>query len=308
VDIERRILITGASGFVGRHLLRQIQEQQRDGWLVSGWYLKDAPRDLPSTHWMAVDLQAPEAVAASVRNVRPTHIIHLAAIADVGGSFANARATWSANVMGTLNLLEALREHAPDAALLMVSSSEVYGDAFTTGVALDESAPMLPQNPYAASKAAAELLARTYAKRGLKLVIARPFNHIGPGQSEQFAVSAFARQLARIEAGLQVPELSVGNLDARRDFTDVRDIVRAYLALIVKASNVDAPAVNLCSGTPRRIGDVLDQLIALSGVNVQISAGSDPAASVRHSLSRPAPQRGRATSSIGSHPFHGRTR
>jgi GDP-4-dehydro-6-deoxy-D-mannose reductase len=220
---------------------------------------------------MAVDLQAPQAVASCVRDTQPTQVVHLAAAADVGGSFANAHQTWSINVMGTLNLLEALGEHAPDASLLLVSSSEVYGDSFNVGVPLDESAPIRPQNPYAASKAAAELLARTYAKRRLKLVVARPFNHIGPGQSDRFAISAFARQLMRIEAGLQTPELRVGNLDTQRDFTDVRDIVRGYLALVTSGDRWESGlTVNLCSATSRRIGDVLDELIALSGVEVKI--------------------------------------
>jgi len=270
MDTGKRILVTGASGFVGRHLLREIAESRPD-WEVIGWYIGEVPQTPTDVHWMAVDLEAPQAVASSVRGTRPTQVVHLAAAADVGGSFANAHQTWSINVMGALNLLEALREHTPDASVLLVSSSEVYGDSFNAGVPLDESAPIRPQNPYAASKAAAELLAGTYATRGLKLVIARPFNHIGPGQSDRFAISAFARQLIRIEAGLQTPELRVGNLDARRDFTDVRDIVRGYLGLLASTDQWKSGlTVNFCSGTSRRIGDVLDELIALSGVKVKI--------------------------------------
>ena len=271
----QRILVTGASGFVGRHLLREIAESRPD-WAVTGWYLGEEPKSPPNVRWTAVDLQSPAAVSACVFDAAPTQVVHLAAAADVGGSFTKARQTWSINVMGTLNLLEALREHALDASLLLVSSSEVYGDSFNAGIPLDEMAPVSPQNPYAASKVAAELLARTYAKRGLKLAVARPFNHIGPGQSEHFAVSAFARQLARIEAGLQVPELHVGNLDAQRDFTDVRDIVRGYLALASTSDQWESGlTVNFCSGNSRRIGDVLDELIALSGIDVQVV--QDPA-------------------------------
>jgi GDP-4-dehydro-6-deoxy-D-mannose reductase len=267
---EQRILVTGASGFVGRHLLRAIAESRPD-WAVTGWYLGEEPKSPPNVRWTAVDLQSPAAVSACVSDAAPTQVVHLAAAADVGGSFTNAHQTWSINVMGTLNLLEATLKHAPDANLLLVSSSEVYGDSFNAGVPLDESAPLSPQNPYAASKAAAELLARTYIKRGLKLAIARPFNHIGPGQSEHFAVSAFARQLARIEAGLQAPELRVGNLDAQRDFTDVRDIVRGYIALASTSEQWEPGlTVNLCSGTSRRIGDVLEELIELSGIAVKI--------------------------------------
>jgi len=267
---EQRILVTGASGFVGRHLLRAIAESRPD-WAVTGWYLGEEPKSPPNVRWTAVDLQSPAAVSACVSDAAPTQVVHLAAAADVGGSFTNARQTWSINVMGTLNLLEATLKNAPDANLLLVSSSEVYGDSFNAGVPLDESAPLSPQNPYAASKAAAELLARTYIKRGLKLAIARPFNHIGPGQSEHFAISAFARQLARIESGLQAPELRVGNLDAQRDFTDVRDIVRGYIALVAMGDEWQSGlTVNLCSGTSRRIGDVLEELIGLSGIDVKI--------------------------------------
>ena len=270
-----RLLVTGASGFVGLHLLQAAQARLPD-WDVAGWYHGPKPARTGAVRWSSVDLDSVHAVAAGVGETRPTHVLHLAAAADVGGSFSNPHQAFSVNTMGTLNLLEALRQEAPDARLLIVSSADVYGEAFKSGVPVDEKTPINPQNPYAASKAAAELIAQSYVKLGLHLVIARPFNHIGPGQSEHFAVSAFARQLARIEVGLQPPRLQVGNLDARRDFSDVRDIAAGYISTIERMERLSSGLVlNFCSGVSRRIRAVLNELIVVSGANVEIT--QDPA-------------------------------
>lgn len=270
-----RLLVTGASGFVGLHFLRAASTRLPD-WSLTGWYQGLEPAQTGSVRWSAVDLEDPRAMTAGVREIRPTHVLHLAAAADVGGSFSNPYRTFVVNTVGTLNLLEALKKEAPDAKLLIVSSSDVYGESFKTGEPLDEQAPVRPQNPYSASKVAAEFVAQSYAKLGLRLIIARPFNHIGPGQSEHFVVSSFARQLARIEAGLQPPRLEVGNLEATRDFSDVRDIVAGYLSTIERMEQLTPGLVlNFCSGVSRKVGDVLNGLAELSETAVEIT--QDPA-------------------------------
>lgn len=270
-----RLLITGAAGFVGRHLIARARAGEPAPQLI-GWTLDDPPAWGAGMQWDRVDIRSPEAVREAIARAAPTHVCHLAAAASVAGSFSGVRGTWDVNLMGTLSLLEALAAEAPAATLLLVSSSEVYGRAFANGEPLDEDAPLAPMSPYAATKAACEMLARTFPGGVPHTLIARPFNHIGPGQSPQFAMPAFARQLARIAAGHQAPELSVGNLDARRDFLDVDDVARAYLAILERAKDI-APgtAINICSGHTRRVGDLLDALIARSGLEVRVT--QDPA-------------------------------
>jgi GDP-4-dehydro-6-deoxy-D-mannose reductase len=157
---------------------------------------------------------------------------------------------------------------APDARVLVVSSGEVYG-VTAPGRSIDEEYPLKPENPYAASKACIDLIAQQYRSTfGLRVVVARAFNHLGPSQSDVFVGSAFARQVAEAKSGLREKSISVGNLEAKRDFTDVRDVVRAYVALL---SGERAHAVyNVCSGHSVAIRDLLDRLIALSGIRVDV--------------------------------------
>jgi GDP-4-dehydro-6-deoxy-D-mannose reductase len=168
--------------------------------------------------------------------------------------------------------------HSPKARFIFVSSSEVYGDAFKRlNRPVDENARLEPTNPYATSKAAADLLLGQLAREGLKVIRFRPLSHTGPGQTDRFVIPAFATQIARIKNGLQEPTLRIGNLDARRDFLDVRDVVDAYvLALALPDKDWEAGEIlNLASGIPRRIGEILDELIALAGLSVRIE--QDPA-------------------------------
>jgi nucleoside-diphosphate-sugar epimerase len=270
-----RLLITGAAGFVGRHLITRARASEPAPELIA-WTLDDPPAWGQGIRWERVDIRSPEAVRAAIARAAPTHVCHLAAAASVAGSFSGVRGTWDVNLMGTLSVLEGLAAAAADSVLLLVSSSEVYGRSFASGEPLDEDAPIAPMSPYAATKAACEMLARTFPGGTPRTLIARPFNHIGAGQSPQFALPAFARQLARIAAGRQAPELSVGNLDARRDFLDVDDVVRAYLAILSRAGDI-APgtAINICSGHTRPVGDLLAALIARSGLEVRVT--QDPA-------------------------------
>lgn len=244
----RRVLVTGAHGFVGPVLCRQLEER--------GAEVVTPPRGF--------DVRDPSAVAELLSQQRPDQIVHLAAITHVPTSFREPVKTWEVNVIGTVNLLQAVREHCPQSLVLFVSSSEVYGETFKVGEPLDESRACRPMNPYAASKLAAELAVQQFVRSGGRALVARPFNHIGPGQSADFVAPSFALQIAEIEAGGKQPQLSVGNLDAHRDFLDVRDVAQAYCALLEMPDPVSGQVINISSGKARRVRDILDQLLALS--------------------------------------------
>ena len=248
------VLVTGAGGFVGQHLLPVLA----------------ATHEVTAIHFDVTDAQA---VHQAIEQARPDAVVHLAAIAapmDAGRDPARA---WSVNLHGTLTLARALRDQAPEALLLFAGTADAYGLSFKSGAALDESAPLAPQNTYGATKAAADLALGAMAAEGLRVVRARPFNHTGPGQSDAFAVPAFARGVAAVAAGQQAT-IDVGNLDAERDLLDVRDVCAAYATLIT-ADLEPGAIVNIASGIPRRIGAILDDLIRLAGITPAIR--TDPA-------------------------------
>ncbi|HEY7577714.1 MAG TPA: GDP-mannose 4,6-dehydratase [Acetobacteraceae bacterium] len=256
----RRILITGASGFVGRHLTARLAAACHEATVFT-----------PS-----FDVRDRELVAATVRHIAPDVCIHLAAVSTVRGAEQDEDQAWRINLHGTLDMARAIRRHAPECLMLFVSSADAYGDSFRAGTPLTETAALAPMSTYAATKAAADLALGSMAEQGLRCVRLRPFNHTGPGQSEQFVVAAFARQVARIAAGLQPPVLEVGNIDARRDFLDVRDVCAAYLACVDKATTLPPGAIlNLASGKARRVGDILSDLQALAGITAEVRV--DPA-------------------------------
>jgi len=267
--MEARILLTGATGFVGPRLLNELQAGafRQAQFLVWDYRPESMESDLSTN----IDICSAEAVSASVADFRPTHVIHLAAQSHVPTSFQKPELTWRINVLGTLNLFEAVKKYAPQAGILYISSSEVYGRSFQAGKPLDENALLQPQNPYAASKAAADLMAGQYATQGLRVIRLRPFNHIGPGQREEFVASAFAAQIARIEAGQQKPILSVGNLDAQRDFLDVDDVVHAYVKALESVQSL-APGLvlNICSGHSVSIQGLLNILLKQSSCDIRV--------------------------------------
>jgi GDP-4-dehydro-6-deoxy-D-mannose reductase len=275
-----RVLITGGGGFVGHWLRRAlIPILSADAYIVSIGTRPDEIKinsELESS--ITLDIRDEHAVDALIDTFNPSAIIHLAAISDVREALRAPRMTWEAHFYGTMNLAYSVLRRSPKARFIFVSSSEVYGDAFKRlNRPVDENARLEPTNPYAASKAAADLLLGQLAREGLKVIRFRPFNHTGPGQTDRFVIPAFATQIARIKSGLQEPILRVGNLDARRDFLDVRDVVNAYLlALALPDRDSEAGEIlNLASGIPRRIGEILDELIALTAVSVRIE--QDPA-------------------------------
>ena len=261
-DVGPKVLITGADGFVGRHLTAALADTHPD------WNL-DAPAAPGSA--FSVDVTDAQAVTAWVQKSQPDMVVHLAAIAAVTASVKDPRLAWKVNLEGTLNLVLALQQHSPGTHLLFVSSAEVYGESFKNGQPADESVLLQPVNPYAASKAAADILVRQAAAGGLAATVVRPFNHTGPGQSEAFVAPDFAGQIARIEAGLKAPLIEVGSLDEERDFLDVADVVSAYRLLLERRFDPAAAGVfNVASGAPVRIGDLLDKLLSYAKLKIEV--------------------------------------
>jgi GDP-4-dehydro-6-deoxy-D-mannose reductase len=209
------------------------------------------------------------ATLALLDKVRPDYIFHLAAQAIVQKALADPEATLVNNLIGSLHVLQAMRELELPATLLMIGSSEEYGHVHPEDLPVDEDTPFRPENPYAVSKISQDMLAlQYYLAYKLRIIRVRPFNHIGPGQSEHFVTSAFAHQIAMIEAGLQEPVVRVGNLSAERDFTDVRDMVCAYHMAITEGE--PGEVYNLGSGRSVSIQRILDTLLELSTVPVKI--------------------------------------
>jgi GDP-4-dehydro-6-deoxy-D-mannose reductase len=253
-----RVLVTGATGFVGRHLLDALRAAGHEPIVVG------SPHDAPPA--IGLDIVDADAVRRVVDAALPEAIVHLAGQAFVPQSVADPLGTLAVNATGTANVLEAAR--AVRARVLVISSAEVYGVQRPERMPLDETAVLRPANAYAASKLAAEAYALAWHRSyGLDAVVARPFNHIGPGQDERFVVASFARQLAGIAAGAP-PLMHVGNLEAQRDFLDVRDVVAAYVLLL--ANGRAGEVYNISSGRPVAIREVLRQLITIARVPVEI--------------------------------------
>lgn len=265
----QRILVTGANGFVGQILCKRLQEI---GHHVTALVGKTSSVPAHADDAVHVDIRDADALCYAIAAAAPTHIVHLAAITHVPTSFKEPLQTWQTNVMGSVNLLEAIQRHAPKAFVLFVSSSEVYGASFKQGVPLPEDTLCQPMNPYAASKLAAEAAFQEYFRQGMAGVIVRPFNHIGVGQSPDFVTASFARQIALIEAGQQEPTLKVGNLEASRDFLDVNDVCDAYIRLLQLSEHEgEYPrCYNICSGQPRQIRNILDELLGMSRMSISV--------------------------------------
>lgn len=259
------ILITGVGGFAGRHLAKLCAER---GAEVVGLGRSGRP-DLPKlAGYEQVDLANGGAVRAAVASVKPDRVVHLAAEASVARSWEAPAEVIASNVTTSLHLLEALRHEAPDALLLMACSGEEYGRPETLPV--DESHPLNPKNPYASSKAMVDQLAASYAQlHGMRVIRTRAFNHAGPGQSDTYVVGKFARQIAEAEADPPPDgraQISTGNLMVRRDFSDVRDVVRAYWMALESG---ETGAFNVCSGSSTAVSDILTSLAALSSLDVE---------------------------------------
>jgi len=275
---KRVVLVTGGTGFAGSHLIEELKtipnlEIHATNYGELPAYAQDL---LPKERFHQVDLTDFDATAELVKSLLPNEIYHLAAFASTEDSFENASRVMQNNLTLQINLLHAMRQHCSQAKLLSIGSADAYGESLSKEeIPIDESHPFRPVNPYAVSKVSQELLARAYARSyGLHIILARPFNHLGPRQTTAFAIPAFAAQLVKIERGEQAV-VEVGNLSAIRDFSDVRDVVKAYTILMEKGKVGEA--YNIGSGVGLTVKSVLDQMIELiqAEVSIKHDAGKD---------------------------------
>ncbi len=270
--MKKRTLITGALGFVGTHLCTELEGLGCELWGcdLACVHPGQASPPGPATgklRTQACDISDPGEISELVARVRPDTIVHLAAQSSASRAFSQPRETFLANAYGTQNLLEAVRTHCPDAMVLVVSSGEIYGPQQDGQVS--EESRIVPVSPYALSKAVQDLLGLQYWRsHSIRTVIARPFNHTGPGQTTTFALPSFAKQVASAEAGLREPVIEVGNLSVVRDFLSVRDVVRAYVLLLERGR--PGEAYNICSGEGRSLQSLVEHLVSLSRVKVTL--------------------------------------
>lgn len=259
-----RALIVGAAGFVGGYLIEALQTEKYE---ITATKLK---HEKINAEVKAVDLDLSDfsAVCGLLEETKPNVIFHLAAQSSVKISWDKPQLTANVNIIGAINLFEAVRVHCPDAKVIVIGSSEEYGD-IDYNSAVKEAVTPEPKNIYALTKYAQEKLAKIYVDAyGLHFVMTRSFNHIGSGQSAQFVVADFCSQVARIERGEQEPVIKVGNLNSFRDFSDVRDVVRAYILLAKKG--VDGEVYNVGNGNSIKISDILETVISLSETKIEV--------------------------------------
>jgi GDP-4-dehydro-6-deoxy-D-mannose reductase len=259
-----RILITGITGFAGSHLAESALGRsgvEVYGTLRNRSRLENIEHLLPRLHLVECDMRDPFAVQNVIRHVMPDRVFHLAAQSFVPTSWVAPEETITTNVLGQLNLLEAIRQLRPEIRVQLACSSEEYGLVHPDEVPITEDNPLRPLSPYGVSKVAQDLLGYQYhASYGLHIVRTRAFNHTGPRRGEIFVTSSFAKQVAEIEAGLKPPVIRCGNLDAQRDFTDVRDMVRAYWLALEHGEPGEVYV--LASGKAYAIREVLELLLA----------------------------------------------
>lgn len=268
-----KVLITGASGFAGSHLVEYLSVHKK--YKLFGTYLLGASlKNIDTTRYpidlLQVDLTDDKKVTEIIKAIQPDLIFHLAALPSPAESFRKPLETIVNNVSIQINILEAIKEaNLLKTRILIVSSADVYGMVSRKSIPIDEDTPFTPTNSYAVSKITQDFLGLQYSiSYGLPIVRVRPFNHIGPRQSPQFVISSFAKQIAEIEKGTKENILHVGNIKAKRDFTDVRDVVRAYSLIIEKGKS--AEVYNIGSGVSYKISDILDILLSFSKVKIAI--------------------------------------
>jgi GDP-4-dehydro-6-deoxy-D-mannose reductase len=274
----KKVLITGITGFAGSYLAEYLASTKK--YAISGTYLFDKSLSnvesiKGSLDLIKADLSEEKSVFKIIEDVSPDIIFHLAALTSPAESFKNPTATLNNNISLQVNLLEAVRKFKLiNTKILITSSADVYGRVAREDLPIDENTPLMPTNPYSVSKIAQDFLGLSYfLAYGLRVIRVRPFNHVGPRQSPNFVVSAFAKQIAEIEKRKKEPYLSVGNLEAKRDFTDVRDMVRAYALAVEKGK--DGDVYNIGSGTSYKILDILNKLIAMSSLKIEIRINKD---------------------------------
>lgn len=273
----KNVLITGITGFAGSFLAEYLVSL--GGYTISGTFhneasLKNIEHIKEHLDLIKVDLTNKDGVEVLIAQKKPDMVFHLAAMASVGASFKDPMGTFHTNVDSEIFLLESLKALGlTNTRVLLISSAEIYGYVTPEDLPIDENTPLRPANPYSVSKITQDFLGCQYfISYQIPILRVRPFNHIGPRQATGFVAADFAKQVALIEKGLQEPVIKVGNLEAKRDFTDVRDMVRAYVMLL--ENGVVGEAYNIGSGVSHRIQEILDILVGLS--NTQITVEVDP--------------------------------
>jgi GDP-4-dehydro-6-deoxy-D-mannose reductase len=261
-----KALITGINGFVGRHLEEYLLSQQIEVWGTS----RRINNEEDKANRLLLDFNHKESTVQMLNTLKPDLIFHLAAQSSVAKSWTEVSGTLDANVTKTALFYDAIKqsEIADTVKILSIGSSEEYGIVSKDNIPITESTPLNPTNPYGISKVSQYMLTKFYASQGLHIVHVRPFNHIGPGQKLGFVASDFSYQIAKIELGLIDPVIKVGNLSAKRDFLDVRDIVRAYGQVIMEG--VSGEVYNICSGEPIEISTILSTLVSLSKLRIEV--------------------------------------
>jgi GDP-4-dehydro-6-deoxy-D-mannose reductase len=267
----KKILITGASGFVGSHLVNYLLEKTEDDLFGTYFFdknLKNLKKDRIT--FLKVDLRNEDETLALMERVKPDAIYHLAAFASAASSFKSPNETVINNISSQINILEAVRKsNLSKCRILIISSADIYGYVRQEDLPIDEETPFNPTNPYAVSKLTQDFLGKQYfLSYRFQIVRARPFNHIGPGQSPNFVVASFAQKIAEMEKGKREPVLPIGNVEVKRDFTDVRDVVRAYALLMEKG--IAGEVYNVGAGISYKISDILDKLLSLTKTKIKV--------------------------------------
>ncbi len=250
---KKKILITGTSGFVGKHLIHLIKQKSNLEFV------------LPTNDF---DLLKPLSISHLINTTQFDFLIHLAAQSFVPRSFEDPKETFDINFYGTFYLLEALKKANFAGTFLYISSSDIYGMVEESNLPITEKLNPNPRSPYATSKAASELLCKQYSiQNSFKILVARPFNHIGPGQGDNFVIPAFIKKILEAKKN-KIKAISVGNLEITRDFTDVRDVVESYLLLL--EHGISGEIYNICSGNEYKIGNLLNEVIQLVDIDLNI--------------------------------------
>lgn len=268
----KKALIIGAAGFVGNHLINAIAET-RD-WLIYATKLPQEQINNTKTEIYDLNILEQEEVNRIFQKIQPDYIFHLAAQSSVAASWKNPDLTIDINIKGSVHVLEAARRLEEKPRILLIGSGEEYGYVHPNEVPIKEDNPVRPGNIYAATKACQNMMGSIYARAyGMDIMMVRAFNHIGPGQSDIFVVSDFCRQAAECEAGKRESKIKTGNLEAKRDFTDVRDVVRAYLLLI--ENGMAGESYNVGSGNAVSIRELLDRILGMTKrqITVETDAG-----------------------------------
>lgn len=266
----KKVLITGASGFVGLHLIAHLLKE--NNLQIFATYLNEFSEQEKLKNlvkFIKIDLNRESEIENLIKSSEPDYVYHLAALSSASSSFDNPKETLINNILVEVNLLEAIRRNGLKPKILIVSSAEVYGHVDPKDLPIDEETELRPTSPYAVSKIAQDFLGlQYYLSYDIGSIRVRPFNHIGPGQSPNFVVPAFCKKIVEIEKGKREKVLTVGNLESRRDFTDVRDVVKAYALLMGRGKEGDV--YNIGSGKSHKISDILDSLLSLTDEKIKI--------------------------------------